>query len=390
MRLHAVIALVLATAAAVRAGETCVVVGEGWLYAREQMEVELTNATQLVALERIPAEADLSSLLVFPRNSPVELLDWRSGQAGLPEATIRTDGPGRRSFDAAYLVRGPSWRASYQLIVRADPANDDAPVSVDIEGRVTVQNHGGASWTNARVRLVGATRPRSSARRDHGVLVLDDHSPLSDLWLKSTAEESRDHAYEFERPVHLRANEERSYTFVSAVRRPAARRYVLDSDDIPSGGAAPGKPLRRVIAIPNDPEHGLGRDLPGGTAQIFLGSVRGTLGETAWFDRTPAGGEIRIELGRTELVSGLRRAVSSEPGAPGEINEQFEIVVRNALTDIARIEVTEEPPVQRGWDIIRSNQPYEIRNRRIRFQLDVPAGETSIIRYTTRSHEPRI
>ncbi|MFM7163806.1 MAG: hypothetical protein ACKO3T_01070, partial [Planctomycetaceae bacterium] len=41
---------------------------------------------------------------------------------------------------------------------------EDTPVSVDVDGRITIRNHGGGSWSNARVRLVGATLPPSRDR----------------------------------------------------------------------------------------------------------------------------------------------------------------------------------------------------------------------------------
>lgn len=391
MRKLYVIHFAILAAELLRAGETSLVFGGGWLYARQQVDLQFSNRVETVDLRDIPEGADPLSFQIFPRFSPVELVEWTRSAGGSLRAVLRTDDAGLRSFDAACLVRGPSWQASYQLVVRADPEREDTPVSVDVDGRITIRNHGGGSWSNARVRLVGATLPPSRDRAGTaGILSLDESSPLSDLWRGTPPQAPREFAYEMDRPINVNSGEERSYTFISTTRRPAARRYILDSDEIAFGGAEPGGPLRRVIAIANDVGHGLGRDLPGGTAQIYLGSVRSTFGQTAWFDRTPAGGEIRIEMGRADGIRAIRRSVSSEPGAPGEVNDQFEIVIRNNLASIARVEISEEPPVPRAWEVLRSNQSYEIRNRRLHFQLDVPAGESSIIRYITRSHAPKL
>ena len=390
MLLRASTLLLFSAAACSPAAASSLVVGQGWALSQERITVNFTNVTQDVALDFVPAEADGTSIQVLAARTPVALLAWCRPAAGKPmTATLATDIPRPRSFDVAYLLRGLSWRASYQLIVRADPDREDAPVSMDVDGRITIRNTSGGAWSNAALRLVGADARPQTADREHGMLELDESSPLADLWLPPAPENATAFAYDFDRPATLRANEERSLTFVSVERRNAERRYLFSSDDIPPDTIGPGKPLKRCIALKNDAEHGLGRDLPSGTAQIFIGSVRATLGESAWFDRTPASGEIRIELGPSQRVRGLRRCTGRIAGAPGQIEWSYEIEIRNDLDSPARVEIEEQPPAQQDWDVVRSDLAYEIRRRRLEFRREIPARDRFIIHYTIRVSEPK-
>lgn len=387
-RLRGLAAVALALAAggtlplAAAAGPS-LVVGQGWAYACERIVVDFTNVVQDVPLPDLPPETDPLSLLVMPVSSPVELVSWRKPVGSNLVATLATDLPRRREFDVGFLVRGPDWRASYQLVVRSDPEHEDAPVSMDVAGRITVFNRSGGSWSNASLRVVGAD-PHADGGEEHGFLELDDSSPLADLWRDTPAHEATPFAYALDRAVTLLPGQERSFTFVSTERRMAQRRYLLTSDDIALGTSDPGRPLRHVIVLPNDAEHGLGSDLPGGRAHVFIGSVRATLGTSAWLSRTPAGGEIRIELGDSGSVRGLRRIAGREPGTPGQVEENFEIEIRNQLGSVAPIEVEERPPARQDWAVVRSSQPYEIRNRRLRYRLEIPARDRFTIRYTIR------
>lgn len=387
----ATLSLVLAAAAApVAAATTSLVVGEGWAVVCQRLAVTFTNATQEVPFDRLPPETDPLSLVVLPVSGPVAMPSWRRPDGGTITATLATDLPRERVFDLAGLVRGPTWRASYQLIVRADPGHEDAPVSMDVDGRITVRNASGGSWSNAALRVVGTDHRPAPAADEHGFLELDEASPLSGPWLRPRRGENPAFGYDLGRNVRLQAGEERSFTFVSVERRNAARRYLLTSDDIALDGSEPGRPLRRFIALPNDAAHGLGRDLPGGVAQIYIGSVRATLGEGAWLERTPAGGEIRIELGASDRVLGLRRQAGREPGTPGQVEENFEIEIRNALESPALVEVVEQPPVRRDWAVVRSSHAYEIHSRRLHYRLEIPARDRGTIRYTIRMPEQKI
>jgi hypothetical protein len=370
------------------AEDTALVVGPGWAQVRQRVSVEFTNAMQDVAFDFVPPQTDPTSIQVLGARSPVNLLAWRAAEDKHFIATLETDYARLRSFDVAYLVRGPAWQASYQLIVRADPEHDEAPVSMDVDGRVTIRNNSEGSWSNAVLRLVGSAERPAVPSAEHGFLELDETSPLADAWRGGGASDQTDYTYSFARNVTVNPREERSFAFVAVERRSAERRYFLSSDDVALNGSDPGRPLRRLIVLKNDLAHGLGSDLPQGSAQIFIGSVRATLGESAWLGRTPAGGEIRIDLGRSQRVRGIRRGTGSAPGTPGQTEESFEIEIRNDLESAARAEIEERPPVSRDWDVLRTSQPCEIRNRRIFYRVEVPPRDRLIVRYTVRTPTP--
>lgn len=362
---------------------TAIAIGAELAVVRERVALQFPSPAWRVPFAFMPDSADLSSLSVAPVSSPVQLASWQRDAAGVVQADLLTDFAGARPFDVLYATTGLSWHASYQLVVRADPEREDAPVSMDVDGRITVHNQTRAAWSNALLRFIGAPL-RTGQPREPGFMELDEMSPLADLWNAAAHAEAIPHAYALDRRVALHPGEERAFTFVSVERRPAERRYRMTSDDVPVGTREPGRSLLRFIALRNDSANGLGRDLPPGTAQIFRGSTRASLGESAWLERTPANGEIRIDLGPSARVRGIRRAFAQTPGAPGEVEQEFEIEIRNELDSRARIEIEEQPPAPQTWAMVRSSHVYTVRNRRLNYRVDVEGKESLFVRYTIR------
>lgn len=381
LSVSALIAFVLPSLAA----DTSLIIGPGWALARERMAISFRTPAQDVPLNFLPPETDPLSLVVLPVSSPVRLVAWQKSSASGIVATLETDLPRLRNFDLVYVVPGPSWRASYQVVVRGSPEDETARLSLDVDGRITVRNPGRAAWSNAELRLVGSALRPQATESAPGFLELDESSPLADLWRRADASEQTPFAYSFARPVTLRPGEDRSFAFVSVERRQAERVYRMSSDDLPLGGGGAGHPLRHYLALHNDAEHGLGLDLPPGSAQIFIGSVRSTLGENAWLERTPAGGELCISLGASGHLRGFRRSLGRVPGAPGQIEETFEIEIRSDLESAARVEIEELPPSRQDWAIVQSSLPYELHNRRIFYRATVPASDSLNIRYVVRT-----
>lgn len=379
----AILIAALLAGAALRAPGDALVIGPAWSAVAQRFTVAFSNTTQTLEWADLPAEADVSSLHLVAPNSPVNLLAWQR-RNGLVHAEVSTDLPRERTFDRICAVTGLSWRASYQLVVRGDLEHEDAPVSVDIDGRMTIRNDSSGCWSNVQVTVVGTSSRPVPVVRESGFLDLAEDSAMAELWLPGTAAAEPLFNYRMDRRVTVRPREERSFTFVSVERRPGERRYRMTSAEVPLETPPPGRPLLRYIAVRNDTAQGLGHDLPPGSAQAFIGTVRAALGEEAWLERTPAGGELRIDFGAASAVLGRRRSLGRKAGTPGQVEETFEIQVVNDQRSVARILIEEQPEAHKDWALVRSTPPCLLRNRKLTYEFELAPRTSQFVRYVIR------
>lgn len=407
-------------------GGAMITIGPEWSVVREMREVDFSGGERDLLLD-LPAQADLASLNISGTRSPVRLLSWTLAPAapsrapaggpalragpegygwdaaavappaeGLQQVRCRlASSPGRtREVEVFYRTRGMAWRCNYEITVRGDISNYLEPIALDIDGRITVSNGTGRAFPEARLELVGEdpapAGPLDRARAAPGLLLLDDDSPLADLWRHQLAPDRVPYVYALPASVSLPARGSTSAHLVTARRKPAERLYAMNSDDFELGASGPWRALRRFLTFRNDASFGLGPPLPPGPALIYMGAVRGALYQRAWIGHTAAQGEIRIDLGPAPGVTGVRRSQGRTLSAAGFTEESVDLQLANALPSAVLVEIVERPPVPLAWDVTRSSRPYDMRARRLHYRVQLEARSETAISYTVRVTEPEL
>ncbi|HOW98817.1 MAG TPA: hypothetical protein P5567_04950 [Kiritimatiellia bacterium] len=396
-----------------------VILGEDRALVREVRTLALAQGLQTVVLDNLPSGIDLDTLTLRARRVDLELRGWAldggtgvaaeaSGEAVWPPAAAsapageRPAGPvsvraqvyapdERRALEVevAYRTSGLNWSAAYQVVVRGDRVEEREPLSADLTGWVRIQNRAGVAFTNAAVRLVGRRVPEEEGRPP-GFLMLDEVSPMSDLWRWRPPEADIEYEYALPDPVDLPAGSAREFTLVKSARVPAARRYVLRAEEFSASLEAPPQPLRKYIIVRNIAANRLGLPLPPGPVQLFLGSMRSQLLQTGDLPHTPVDGDIRIDLGPSPDVTGRRgRQARAERPEGGEI-ETFAIEVLNGRDGAITVELDEKPPLILQWALVSSTRPCREVFRRLRYELDLPAGGRETVEYTVRVSRPSL
>ncbi len=406
------------------ARETSLLVGRGWALVRELRTVSLGEGVDEFDLAGIPAEADLSSLVVRSRRFPAELLEWQwvpedaKDAARAPSGISMSDGaaiwrpresrapasrPGgvvrcrlsspsavpRLGVDVIYVVRGPDWSAHYQVALRGEQAGDTEPVSVDLAGFVRLRNPCSAAFSNATVRLVGRQEPPDAIRRkDPGFPMVDPDSPLAGLWLQEAPAPAPEYDYVLPERIALGPGESADVVLVQTERTPASRVYRLDADEIPAGPK--NAPLRKWIVFSIAPAGRRGAALPPGPVTIFLGGQRTRLLQHAWFAHTPVGGELRMDLGPADDVVGSRLSRGRGAAVVGYFEEVFALRVLNRRPSDVLVEMDEKPPVNLEWDVVSATKPYVQSGRRLLFRARVAGGVEDVTEYRLRIRRPRL
>jgi hypothetical protein len=398
------------------AREVRLMIGPEISVVRELREIAFTATEQVVEVEGIPATADLTTLQVGGERQGVRLLDWQrvTGATSAPpagkafrwapgeplraSASAQREGVVRCRLEAAtlrtrwvefvYQVRGLSWLASYEIIIRGDVANHLEPLSLDLQGYVQLSNATGRAFADAQILLVGRRESVESAPKAPGLLMLDEWSPLADRWRPPLVNDQDVAAYTLPNTVSLPAQGSVSVRRGATRRQAAERLYSLDARLISSGEGEPWQPLTRYLVLPNDAAHGLGQALPPGDALIYLGGVRGGPYQKARLRHTDPGRDVRVSLGASRGVTANRRADPRQPGTAGSPEQTFTLQLANALPTAVKVVALERPPVPLAWDLVRASRSVERRGPLLSFDLELAARSEAEINYTVRLVEP--
>lgn len=400
---------------------TSLTIGHGWAVVRELRSFTLKEGEQEVLLQGIPAEADLSSLVVRSRRVPLELLEcrrqsvsadtvrqgsdvrWISGQgfAG-PAAPDDQAGPVLcriRSpiewkgigLDVSYVIQGFDWSAIYQVAVRGEQAEEKEPVSVDLSGLVRIENRTSRSFANAKIGLAGGrAREAVNPSEGPGFLSLDEDSPLAGLWREKKDEPEPEFEYEIPQSVNLSAQSASDVVLIRTVRTPATRIYTMVAEDFPPVSEDRDRPLRKRIVLKNISANRMGIALPPGRVQVFLGGLRSKLLQEGFFERTPVNGTIRIDLGLAEDVRGMRMVGKSSDPLVGYFEQIFLVTVRNQRDADIVCEIDEKPPVIIEWNVVSATNPYSESGHRLKFNVEIKARTEEIIEYKLRIRQPEL
>jgi len=404
---------------AVSAGPVHMAIGPEFTVVRETLAIEMVATSAVVRFAGFPREADASSLMIKEPRGDMQLVDWRlprdpllvsnlnqttvgqgvridfnAGQKSdiaTLEATIQSRFTGSRKFDLIYRMTGLSWQVTYDVLVRGDLASVTNPMSVDVDGWLEINNQSMKSFSDVRLTVIGPDTLGGSVirKKEPGILELDDDSPLADLWRFLPVEPKASQVYPVQTRVNLPPAQMVSISLVSVVRKPVDRALVLRAEEVPTDSRSSYARPSQIITFQNASDYGGNQAVPPGKALIHVGNQRVSLQQEAWFKHTPADGEIRIDMGKVDGVRARRIDRGRVEIVGGGYEQVYELRIENMLDQRVRILLDEQPPLGLTWTVIRSNQPYDIRDQRLIYHPFIDRNSNLLIQYTVRYQIPK-
>jgi hypothetical protein len=287
---------------------------------------------------------------------------------------------GRIDAEVAYLSRGFTWEASYNLVA---PEKGD---TVDIVGWVTMNNQSGMLFNDAKIKLMAGdvhrvaenlAMPFAGASKGRAMMAVAD---------AVVTEKSFDefHLYTLGNPVTLRDKETKQVEFVRATGVKAERVYVFDG--LYQGGGV-GK-VQVYREFKNAEANKLGLALPKGKVRFYSQDADRQLefvGENQ-IDHTPKDETIRVLTGNSfDLVGEHRITNENEDGANRVATQTVEIKVRNRKKEPVEIRVREHAVRSNTWTLTAKSQPHEKKDAQtFEFRVPLQPDEEKVITYTIR------
>ena len=282
--------------------------------------------------------------------------------------------------EATYLTGGLTWRADYVAVL------DSKDKLLDLSGWVTLENQSGATYQNARLKLVAGDVNRVIERRG----AADAMRELSELSAKPAAapfsEESffEYHLYSLQRATTIKENQAKQVSLLSAHRVPITKQYIYRGSQqyFRSRYSAPvtNQKVGVFVEIANKKEQNLGMALPKGVVRVYKADSDGSLqfiGEDR-IDHTPKDEKFKIKMGDAFDVVGQRKQTDWRKLADNLYEAAFEISLRNHKEDAIAVSVIE--PMLSDWEILNSTHAHKKTDAHTA-QFDLPVakdGETKL------------
>ncbi len=280
---------------------------------------------------------------------------------------------GMHRTEVSYLTTGIQWHAEYVAV-----ANEDDTV-LDLSGWVSIDNRSGATYKDAKLKLVAGTvhrgedfRPKRAPRMALMAMKEEAGAPFEERAFFEY------HLYTLSRPATVKDRQIKQLSLFPNANVAVKKVYSYD-------GARDEKKVKVKLEFANSKEAGLGLALPKGKVRVYKRDVDEALefiGEDR-IDHTPKDEEVRLRLGDAFDVIGERKVTGHRKISKRVTEETVEIVLRNHKEEAITVLVIEH--LWGDWEILTSSMEYRKKDART-VEFDVPVkkdGETKV-EYTVR------
>ncbi len=313
---------------------------------------------------------------------------------------LQADRPGLFDAEISYVSGGMSWQADYNLVV-SDKSENSSVNAVDLVGWVTMQNHTGKTFEDARIKLlagdVSKLQPPTPASRAYAA----EAKAMNDAMQPVVREKSFDefHLYTLERSTTLHDQETKQVEFVRAADIRAQRLYIYDGANLgpyaysseqvindPGYGIQSNPKVWVMQEFKNSETNHLGIPLPKGRLRFYRRDTDGHLefiGENS-IDHTPKDETVRVYTGNAFDVVGERKRTSFRvENHQHWMDETFEVRVRNHKKQPAQVRVVEHLYRCSNWNIQENSTDFRKTDAQtVEFPVTIAANGEQVVTYT--------
>ncbi|HEY7728199.1 MAG TPA: DUF4139 domain-containing protein [Candidatus Eisenbacteria bacterium] len=258
---------------------------------------------------------------------------------------LRAGAAGTQPLEVSYMTGGMSWHAEYVAVI------DEAATSLDLQGWASVENRSGATYPDAKIKLIAGTVHRAPVARP----ARGEFEKGIALRAGLAAEERpffEYHLYEVPMRATLAQNEVKQLGLLQAEGIRSVKKFTYD-------GAADARNVKVTLEFENTEAAGLGMPLPGGVVRVFQRDRDGSL-ELAGEDRiehTSRGERVRVNVGSAFDIAAERRQTDMRQISPRVTEASYEITLRSHKKEPVDVTIVEH--AAGDWEIVRSSQDWK-------------------------------
>jgi hypothetical protein len=291
--------------------------------------------------------------------------------------------PSTQKIEASYLTSGINWRTDY--VVTLNEKDDRA----DLSGWVTIDNHSGATYKNAKLKLVAGNVNRIKDKFEYENKMMH----VAEAAAKAPAPQFQEdsffeyHIYTLERSATVKDNQTKQISLVTANDIPVKKELLYNGANYyyfnRFGDVMSNQKVGVFVEIQNKKEHSLGIPLPKGTVRVYKADKEGSLqfvGEDS-IDHTPKDEKLRIKLGDAFDVVGSRKQTDWKKIAYDTYEAAFEISLRNHKKEDVMVRVVE--PIPGDWTMLSSSHEHK-KSEASTAEFNIPVPRDKEVKLTYR------
>ena len=256
---------------------------------------------------------------------------------------LRSGAGGDQPLEVSYMTGGMGWHAEYVAVV------DDAGSSLDLQGWASVENRSGATFDDAKIKLVAGSIHRAGPERPPQPLF--ERGVAVDMMAKMEERGFFEyHLYEVPLRAALANNEVKQLGLLQASGIKSTKKYTYDAQKDP-------KQVMVTVEFENEAASGLGMPLPAGIVRVFQRDKDESL-ELAGEDRidhTPKNETVRVSVGGAFDITAERKQTDMKQVTPRIAETAFSITLKNHKAEAAEVTVVEH--AYGDWEIVESTLP---------------------------------
>ncbi len=352
----------------------------------------------------IVLKRDDGSVQIVPHNAGVHLPALPGGLITRPALVwnIAAQRGGKQRARVSYQTNGVTWWSDYNVVFSEGRTANQC--QLDVGAWVSIVNQSGASYRDAKLKLVAGDVHRSEVVGRSDFSKARQAVAAAEMREEGFAEKAffEYHLYTLGRPTTLPDNSTKQIELFPAARkvpcerllvyygRPPGRYSFLPSPATDRNyGLASNRKVDVYLQFRNAEASRMGMPLPAGRVRVSkLDPADQTLefiGEDT-IDHTPRNEKVLLKMGSAFDVVGERRQVDFNIDTSRKtMTEHIEIRLRNQKTERVEVQVKETLYRWVNWEITsRSHVWRKDDARSVSFPVEVPAGEEVVVRYAVR------
>ena len=293
--------------------------------------------------------------------------------------TLDSDRP-QHELEVSYLTNNLNWKSDYVFVINEDDTRGD------ITGWVTLTNQSGATYDNARLKLVAGDVQRITPNVGGQMRREAQRAMMAADAVSQFSEESffEYHLYTLDRPTTLRQNEQKQVTLLEGNGIGIDKKMIFYGAAYyyrgSYGEVVSNQKVGVFLDFQNSEQNRLGMPLPKGIVRVYKADGSGAqqfIGEDR-IDHTPRNERVRIKMGEAFDVVGDRRQMEYTVISGCVSESAWEVTLRNHKDADAEVEIIE--PIGGDWAMLSSSHAYEkLDAHTFKYTVDVPEdGETKV------------
>ncbi|MFQ5787117.1 MAG: DUF4139 domain-containing protein [Thermodesulfobacteriota bacterium] len=285
-------------------------------------------------------------------------------------------------LEVSYIANNLSWKADYVVVLNKDDT------LADISGWITLDNKSGATYKNARLKLISGDVHRAMEEFKDKVYVMERMA-------KSAVPQFKEepffeyHIYDLQRKTTIKDNQTKQISLLEATGTKVQKELMVYG----SQGFLTRRYRERdskqavnvYVKFMNTVDNNLGMPIPEGIMRLYKMDSEGSIqfiGEDR-VGHTPVDEEVRLKIGNAFDVIAERIQTDYKQITKGLHESEWEITLKNHKKKDVTVSIIE--PMFGNWTVIDNSHPYTKKDAfTIRFDVTVPKDGEVKVKYRVR------